>query len=226
VRALATEGHEVASHGYGHELVTSQTPRSFREDVQRSKQILEDLTGKSVVGYRAPSFSITDRTPWAFPILAEAGYLYDSSIYKRFRCAAASTSSAKAVPVKTEFGVVWEVPPSTMSVCGFHIPVAGGGYFRLFPYAVSRLCLRQLERQGAQLVVYLHPWEIDPEQPRMEGPVLSKFRHYLNLERTKYRLTCLLEEFVFAPVVEAVRPVADAVRLGRYYQGALATQLP
>lgn len=213
VKILAREGHEIASHGYGHELVSTQTPTQFREDVRRSKQILEDLIGMQVVGYRAPSFSITSGTAWALSVLVQEGYRYDSSIYHRFR-AGFSRMVTTTGPYKldTEAGVIWEVPLSTIKTWGLHLPVAGGGYFRLLPYAASRMCLKTIENQGAQLVMYLHPWELDPEQPRMDGPVLSKICHYLNLHKTEQRLRRLLKDFSFAPIKEAFQPIREIVQ--------------
>lgn len=207
VKQLARQGHEIASHGYGHELVHTQTPAQFREDVRRSKQILEALIAKPVIGYRAPSFSISTRTPWAIPILVEEQYQYDSSIYNRFRSAQGRKNSSYLIT--TDVGAIWEIAPSTMNTCGLQLPVAGGGYFRLLPYAASKLCLKSIENQGGQLVIYLHPWEIDPEQPRMEGPALSKVRHYLNLGKTEQRLRRLLKDFSFAPINEVVSPILD-----------------
>jgi polysaccharide deacetylase family protein (PEP-CTERM system associated) len=204
VKDLASEGHEIASHGHGHELVTMQTPRQFRLDVRKAKQILEDLTGKPVEGYRAPSFTITGGNSWALSILAEEGHIYDSSIYSRFLRSENGGASAGIYPIDTVAGRIWEVPPSTLNVCGFRLPIAGGGYFRLFPYATSRAFLRQLETQGAQLVFYLHPWEIDPEQPRMRGPWLSQIRHYMNLGKTQMRMSKLLSDFRFAPIRDSV----------------------
>jgi polysaccharide deacetylase family protein (PEP-CTERM system associated) len=193
VKRLAQQGHEIASHGYGHELVHTQTPTEFRQDVRKSKQILEDMIGRQVVGYRAPSFSISSRTPWAIPVLIEEGYRYDSSIYNRFRgVTETGGAGAGAYLIETEVGTIWEVSPSTMNACGVQLPVAGGGYFRLFPYAVSKMFLRSLERQGSQLVMYLHPWELDPEQPRMDGPLLSQW---------------LLRDFSFAPINQVVQHV-------------------
>ena len=208
VKDLAQYGHEIASHGYGHELVYTQTPTQFREDVRRSKQILEDLIGRQVMGYRAPSFSITSGTKWAISVLIEEGYRYDSSIYSRFRGTQGSNvTRASTYQLKTEAGTIWEVSPSTMNACGLQLPVAGGGYFRLFPYVASKMFLKRLEKKGAQLVMYLHPWELDPEQPRMDGPVLSKIRHYMNLGKTEQRLRLLLNDFYFAPIHEVVHPI-------------------
>jgi polysaccharide deacetylase family protein (PEP-CTERM system associated) len=212
VKDLAQQGHEIASHGYGHELVSTQTPAQFREDVRRSKQILEDLIGRQVVGYRAPSFSISSRTEWAISVLIEEGYRYDSSIYNRFRSAHGSKAiNTETYQLETKAGTIWEVSPSTMNACGLQLPVAGGGYFRLFPYAASKMFLKNLERQGAQLVMYLHPWELDPEQPRMDGPLLSKVRHYLNLGKTEQRLRWLLRDFSFAPINEVIRPIRNII---------------
>lgn len=212
VKRLSSMGHEIASHGYGHELVHMQTPGQFREDVRRSKHILEDLIAKPVIGYRAPSFSISDRTPWAIPILVEEKYQYDSSLYGRFRGSQESGSAIiGAYQIATDVGNIWEISPSTISTCGIQFPVAGGGYFRLLPYAVSKVCLKILEGRGVQLIMYLHPWEIDPEQPRMEGSALSKFRHYLNLGKTEQRLRWLLKDFPFNPINEAIHPIQEIV---------------
>jgi len=212
VKDLAQQGHEIASHGYGHELVHTQTPTQFREDVRQSKQILEDLIGRQVMGYRAPSFSITSQTEWAIPVLIEEGYRYDSSIYNRFRSTQRSrVARAGTYQLETEAGTIWEVSPSTMNACGLQLPVAGGGYFRLFPYAASKMFLKNLEMQGSQLVMYLHPWELDPEQPRMNGSVLSKVRHYMNLGKTEQRLRWLLRDFSFAPINEVIRPIRDMI---------------
>lgn len=212
IKALVKQGHEIASHGYGHELVTNQTDREFRDDVRRSKRILEDLTGERVLGYRAPSFSITDRTPWALAILVEEGYLYDSSLNARFQRSEKSGRERGVREIVTTAGNIFEVALPTADLCGIQFPIAGGGYFRLFPYSASRMLLRQLEKAGTQLVIYLHPWEIDPDQPRMDGPLISKFRHYLNLKRTERRLQYLLRDFSFAPVVEIVQPIRKMVQ--------------
>lgn len=210
VKDLARQGHEIASHGYGHELISMQTPSRFRDDVRRAKQILEDLVGTAVLGYRAPSFSIHAKTAWALPILVEEGYRYDSSIYHKFKAQYdGSSQHSSCYLIETSAGPLLEVPPSTLKQGALHLPVAGGGYFRLLPYRASRMFLQMLEKQGLQLVMYLHPWEIDPEQPRMEGPTLSKVRHYLNLNRTESRLVSLLRDFSFTSFREAIRPVHD-----------------
>ena len=212
VKSLAKQGHEIASHGYGHELVTNQTDGEFRDDVRRSKRILEDLTGERVFGYRAPSFSISDRTQWALPILVEEGYLYDSSIYPRFQRSVNTKRERGVREIVTRAGSILEIAPPTANLYGVQFPVPAGGYFRLFPYFISRMFLRQFERTGTQFVMYLHPWEIDPDQPRMDGPLVSKFRHYLNLTRTEKRLQSLLHDFSFAPIVEIVQPLCEMIQ--------------
>jgi polysaccharide deacetylase family protein (PEP-CTERM system associated) len=209
VRRIMEEGHEVASHGYAHELVTVQTPRTFREDVRRAKRVLEDILSLTVHGYRAPSFSITRETMWALPILVEEGYTYDSSVFPalrwRYRILGKNRSYHK---ITTYAGTLWEIPLSTVRVFGFQVPVAGGGYFRLFPYALLRQLLKKIERTGYPLVMYLHPWELDPDQPRMDGPLFSRFRHYLNLHKTENRLNALLEDFSFGPIQKVIGPIA------------------
>lgn len=201
VRSIASAGHEVASHGYAHELITAQTQIAFREDIRKAKGILESILQQPVLGYRAPSFSITKDTMWAVQILVEEGYAYDSSIFPVVHDRYGMPS---AIPhlhqLSTPAGLLWEVPPSTVKCFGVRLPVAGGGYFRLYPYPLLRALLRKLEGEGCPLVMYMHPWEFDPDQPRMEGSVLSRIRHYLNLDKTEGRIRALLQDFSFAPI--------------------------
>jgi polysaccharide deacetylase family protein (PEP-CTERM system associated) len=203
VKELAERGHEIASHGYGHELVCNQTPNEFREDIRRSKQILEDLIGKKVLGYRAPSFSITS---WAIEILVEEGFQYDSSVNDRYRSRSTGRIGTPGAyyPIATPSGVLLEISPSTITTFGVQLPVGGGGYFRLLPYGATRMLLKRLESQGSQLVIYLHPWELDPGQPRMHGALMSRARHYLNLDKTEPGLRRLLDDFVFGPIHKVV----------------------
>jgi polysaccharide deacetylase family protein (PEP-CTERM system associated) len=208
VRRIASDGHEIASHGYGHELITAQTPAAFREDIRRAKGILEGILSQPVLGYRAPSFSITKDTMWAAQVLVEEGYLYDSSIFPvlhdRYGVPSANPEFHQLL---THSGLLWEVPPSTVKYCGIRMPVAGGGYFRLYPYAILRHLLRKLEREGSSFVMYMHPWEFDPTQPKMEGPVISRMRHYLNLDKTESRMHSLLRDFSFAPIRQVFPPI-------------------
>ncbi|MBS0171929.1 MAG: DUF3473 domain-containing protein [Nitrospira sp.] len=201
IRRIAAAGHEVASHGYAHELITAQTQDAFRDDIRRAKGILEQILSQPILGYRAPSFSITKDTMWATQILVEEGYIYDSSIFPvlhdRYGVPSANPNMHQLLTVS---GVLWEVPPSTVKCLGVRVPVAGGGYFRLYPYVLLRALLRKLEDEGSSLVMYLHPWEFDPNQPRMEGSAVSRLRHYLNLDKTEFRLRTLLQDFSFAPI--------------------------
>ena len=209
VKSLAAQGHEVASHGYGHQLIFNQTPNEFRDDVRRAKNILEDLISQPVAGYRAPSFSIVRSTEWALQVLVEEGYAYDASIFPivhdRYGIPGASLDCQQ---LETSSGSIWEIPPSTVEIMGVKLPVAGGGYFRLIPYPILRLFLRKIEREGRPLVMYFHPWEFDPFQPRMQGSWVSKFRHYNNLHKTETRLVSLLNDFKFAPIREVIEPVS------------------
>ena len=208
VKQIASAGHEIASHGYGHELITTQTPSAFGHDIRKAKTILEQLVSRPIFGYRAPSFSITKDTTWALPILAEEGYIYDSSIFPVLHDRyGMPTASPYVHQIRTESGILWEVPPSVARLFGLRIPAAGGGYFRLYPYFLLRRLLRSVETEDIPLVMYLHPWEIDPDQPRMDGPLLSRIRHYLNLSRTEKRLNKLLNDFEFAPICDAIVPV-------------------
>ena len=201
VRRMVEAGHELASHGYGHELITVQTPQIFRDDVRKAKKLLEDISGQPVLGYRAPTFSITKETEWALPILAEEGYQYDSSIVPIVHDYYGIPGANPAIhTLQTESGPLVEVPPSTCDLGGFKIPIAGGGYFRLFPYGLLHKLLRRVEAKGQPLIMYLHPWELDPDQPRMRGSFLSQFRHYLNLDKVQGRLGQLVQDFSFGPI--------------------------
>ena len=208
VRRIASSGHEIASHGYGHELITTQTPSAFREDIRKAKSILENILSQPVVGYRAPSFSITQDTMWATQVLIEEGYRYDSSIFPVFHDRyGVPSANPRAHQILTPSGVLWEIPPSTVKYIGMRLPIAGGGYFRLYPYAILRVLLRKAEGEGSPLVMYMHPWEFDPYQPRMQGSFLSRVRHYLNLHKTEGRLRKLLQDFSFAPIREVFMPI-------------------
>lgn len=219
VRNIAAAGHEVASHGYGHQRIGNLDRTEFCRDIQQSKQILEDLIGKEVLGYRAPSYSISHQTPWAFDELLEAGYRYDSSVFPvkhdfygmsdwpRFAGPAikgegGQWQSLKTEPLNSEQKVIMELPITTLRLAGKNLPISGGGYFRLLPYAMSRWGLKRINRVDRQpFVFYLHPWEFDPNQPRMVGARLkSRFRHYLNLHKTESRFKCLLKDFHFDSV--------------------------
>ena len=203
IRTIARAGHEIASHGWDHVRVTHQTPRQFRESVRRSKLVLEDISGSAVVGFRAPSFSIVPGREWALDILIEEGYRYDSSLFPVRRPGGGygyPKGSRDPHWLARPSGVLAEFPPSTLEWCGMRLPAAGGAYFRLFPYALVRAALRQSERRGAAGTFYIHPWEIDPEQPRFAVPWSTRLRHYGGLRGTARQLDRLLAEFRFTTI--------------------------
>jgi polysaccharide deacetylase family protein (PEP-CTERM system associated) len=195
VRAIAAAGHEVASHGYGHQRASDLSREAFAEDITRAKKILEDITGTPVLGYRAPSFSIGHANLWALDTLAQADYRYSSSIYP-IRHDHYGMPDAPRFAHRLQSGLI-EVPITTLRMRGRNLPSSGGGYFRLLPYAVSRWLLQQVNgRDGEAAVFYFHPWEIDHQQPRVPGiDAKTRFRHYLNLGRMEARLQRLLQDF-------------------------------
>jgi polysaccharide deacetylase family protein (PEP-CTERM system associated) len=210
VRAIRAAGHEIASHGYGHELVYSQTPEAFRGDVGRARRLLEDLSGSRVTGYRAPSYSITRQSLWALDVLHEEGYEYDASIFP-IRHDRYGIPDAPRHPHRRTAGsgTLAEIPPSTVRLAGTNLPVAGGGYFRLLPYRWTRWGIARVNRvERKPVVFYLHPWEIDPDQPRLRASWLSRLRHYRNLDQTEPRLRRLLREFRFDTIQRAIGEVA------------------
>lgn len=205
-KEIAARGHEVACHGYSHQLVYDQSPEVFREETLRAKCLLEDAVQTPVRGYRAASFSITERSRWALDILVEAGFDYDSSIMP-------VRHDHYGMPATAEFPhrlqtpqghSLVEFPLSTAKLFNFKLPVAGGGYFRFYPYAISRAGLRQINRQQRPFIFYLHPWEIDPDQPRISAGRTSRFRHYNNLEHCEARLRRLMSEFKFGTAWEVL----------------------
>lgn len=195
VRRIVREGHELASHGYGHQRVSDLTEAEFFDDITRSKGLLEDLGGQAVWGYRAPSFSIGAQNLWALDTLQRAGYRYSSSIYP-VKHDHYGMPDAPRFAYETPGGMM-EVPPTTLRMFNRNLPSSGGGYFRLMPYALSRWMLQQVNKQDEQSAIfYFHPWEIDPDQPRVAGIDLkTRFRHYVNIGRTEQRLARLLDDF-------------------------------
>ena len=200
VERIVADGHELASHGYGHHRATDQNRAEFSEDIRRAKSLLEDLAGIEVRGYRAPSFSVGKGNPWAFDCIAEAGYRYSSSVYP-IRHDHYGMPDAPRFSHQSRDGLL-EIPVTTARLLKTNWPAGGGGYFRLMPYALSRSLIRrvnQLERRSA--VFYFHPWELDPGQPRIAGVSLkTRFRHYVNLHRTEPRLRSLLRDFTWRRV--------------------------
>jgi polysaccharide deacetylase family protein (PEP-CTERM system associated) len=202
VERIAAAGHEVASHGYGHEILTDLSPDEFRADVQRSKALLEDLTGKPVRGYRAPSFSITE---WSIPILQELGFTYDSSVFPvlahdRYGKLRGVVAGEPVVELRPGFH---EVCISCLTVGSRGLPWGGGGYFRLLPYGIFRRGVGRILDADEGYVFYFHPWEIDPGQPRVSGlSRLHGFRHYVGLERAEDRFSSLIGDFEWTTVAD------------------------
>jgi len=195
VRDIVAQGHELASHGYGHERASDLSEAAFRDDVDRAKKLLEDIAGTPVKGYRAPSFSIGTGNLWAFDVLARAGYRYSSSIYPIAHDHYGMPDSPRFA-YRLSAGIL-EVPVTTLRVGSRNLPSSGGGYFRLLPYALSRWMIRRVNQQdGESAIFYFHPWEIDPGQPRVPGiDAKTRFRHYVNIPRMEAKLGTLLDDF-------------------------------
>lgn len=203
MRDITAAHHEIASHGWGHRKVTDLTPEEFRQSVRRSKVLLEDLTGTPVHGYRAPSFSIVAGHEWALDVLIEEGYLYDSSLFPVTRPGYGYRKGIQdAHWLERPAGRLAEIPPTTLRKFGVNLPAAGGAYFRLFPYALVRAGLASAERRGVAGTFYIHPWEIDPGQPRVATSAFTRLRHYGGLHRAIPRLKRLLSEFHFTAIAE------------------------
>ena len=202
VRRIVAQGHELACHGYAHQRATEQDREEFLQDITRSKVLLENVGGVAVQGYRAPSFSIGHSNQWALECLGEAGYRYSSSIYPIRHDHYGMPGAPRFAFYPEGGGGLLELPVTTVRLFSRNLPAGGGGYFRLLPYSVSRWCLKRVNTVDRQpCIFYLHPWEIDPEQPRIPGiSAKTRFRHYLNLDRTEARLRRLLTDFAWAPM--------------------------
>ncbi|MBI4528312.1 MAG: DUF3473 domain-containing protein [Deltaproteobacteria bacterium] len=207
IRRIHRGGHEIGTHGYAHRVIYRQFREEFRQDLRQSKKIIEDLLGSAVKIYRAPSYSITAKSMWAMDVLGEEGIEYDSSIFP-------TVHDIYGIPTAPRFPhlkvlkngqMIKEFPPSTVRLFGRNFPVAGGGYLRLFPYRLTAWAIRKInevERQPA--MIYLHPWELDPRQPRIDASWVSRFRHYQNLDSTEMKLRRLLKEFRFGALKQAL----------------------
>jgi polysaccharide deacetylase family protein (PEP-CTERM system associated) len=205
VRRIAAAGHEIASHGWDHRRVTDQEPCEFRASVRRTRQLLEDLTGAAVLGFRAPSFSIPRGFEWSLDVLIEEGYRYDSSLYPIRRPGYGYANGVRDPHwIERPAGRLAEVPPATYSRMGVRLPAGGGAYFRLLPYALVRSAFRAAERRGVPGTFYIHPWELDVEQPRLDVSVATRIRHYGGLAGARPRLERLLAEFRFRPIADTV----------------------
>lgn len=207
VQRIAQQGHEVASHGYSHQLIYRQSQEVFKQESERSKKLLEDIIQQPVTGYRAASYSITEKSLWALDILAELGFTWDSSIFPIRHDNYGIPSSPRApYEIVTRSGkLIREFPLTTAKLAGLQIPAAGGGYFRQFPYPLFKHLFATASKQGqGPQMFYLHPWEIDPQQPRFNNASwFSRFRHYTNLHKCEARLAKMLDDFNFATVSES-----------------------
>jgi polysaccharide deacetylase family protein (PEP-CTERM system associated) len=210
VRTIHGAGHEVGCHSYWHRLIYSQTAADFRDDLRRGRDVLEDITGTPVTAYRAPTFSITRRSLWALDVLIEEDFTVDSSIFPthhdRYGLAGAPLAPHRlACPA----GTLVEFPMPVHAGLGYPLPVGGGGYFRLYPYALTRHLLRGINAAGRPFAAYLHPWELDPGQPRLRPGRLRAFRHYVNLHRTESRLRRLLDDFRLGTLSDALAKLRE-----------------
>lgn len=221
VRRIAAAGHEIASHGMDHRMLTVQGPEEFRAGLRDSRRLLEDLAGRPVVGYRAPTFSITRRTAWALDVLAEEGFTYDSSVFPvrhdRYGVPDAPTAPHRAVGPGG--GSVLEIPPLTLRLAGVNWPVGGGGYLRLLPVRVVAAALGAAARAGRPGMLYLHPWELDPGQPVLPMGRASRWRHRVGLARTGGKLDWLLSRFRFGAVAACGEALAASVDTTYAYGG-------
>lgn len=208
VKHLADDGHEIATHGYAHEMVYRQTPDSFEKDLLKSIKTLEEISGQKVIGYRAPTYSIIEESLWAFDILIRHNVRYDSSIFPIIHDRY-GIPNGERFPHKItgeEGQTIMEFPLSTLRLWKWNFPVSGGGYLRLFPYWILKYGIQWLNQKSQPAIIYLHPWELDPEQPRIPNiPIKTKFRHYLNLRSTATKLRNLIRDFEFAPICEVLK---------------------
>lgn len=212
VREIHAAGHEVASHGFSHQEVYKLTPEEFRDEIRRSVDLLEDLTGQNVIGYRAPYFSVTSDSLWALDILVEEGLRYDSSIHPIFhhRCGIPGAERTPSL-LELESGTLLEAPVSTFPARVMNVPVGGGTYMRMYPYRLLRSALNSLQRRGEVVGIYTHPWEIDEDMPRISMPPTIRFSHYHNLGSTKKKLRRLLQDFRFGTYKEAYSDLISQV---------------
>ena len=208
IRELAQAGHELGCHSHFHRQLHRLTPSQFRDDILRSRYAIENAAGMKVVGFRAPSFSVTRDTLWALQILAEEGFEYDSSIFPIYHDLYGVPDAPRWIHLRRlpSGGAIWEVPPSTLRIGKVNLPVGGGGYLRLFPLWFTRWAIKTIhQRDGQPIIVYFHPWELDPDQPRIKGSWKSRFRHYNGLAKTEGRLQEILSHGSFQPLINLVR---------------------
>jgi len=227
VREINAAGHEIGSHSYWHRLVYDLSPGEFRNDLRRSRDVLQDITGKAITGFRSPSFSITHKSLWALEILVEEGFTVDSSIFPVHH-GRYGIPDAYPHPFACELaaGRLWEFPVSVCRFCNqFNVPISGGGYFRLFPFNFSRRLLKRINDQLVRpFVFYIHPWELDPDQPRLKaGSRQQRFRHYVNLASNEEKFERLLQCFDFGPLNDVLKNYIDTTECPQVTRAAIAS---
>ncbi len=230
VKEIQRAGHEIGCHSYWHKLVYDLTPEEFRTDLVRGRDVLQEITGDAINLYRAPSFSITKQSTWAIDILADEGFTVDSSIYPiihdRYGYPEADPAPHR---ILTPSGPIAEFPGNALGFCGLRLPISGGGYFRLYPATLTYKCLTRFAAKSRQpFMFYIHPWEVDPNQPRMPGSWKSRFRHYQNLATTESKLDWLLPKFRFGSMTDSLQscePLTHEYDLaaGLYQKARLST---
>jgi len=205
IREIHSRGHEIACHGYSHQVIYNQDRQSFRKDVEKAKTVLEDTIGEQVIGYRAPTYSITKKTLWALDVLEELGFQYDSSIFPIYHDNY-GIPDAPRLPHKLEGRSLAEFPISTLKVGVCNLPISGGGYFRLLPYALTKMALSVLEKRNEPFVFYIHPWELNPHIPRIPGmSAKSRFRTYIGISHAHKRFSRLIRDFTFTTMRQVLR---------------------
>ena len=213
VEQIAEQGHEIASHGMSHRMLNRLNPAEFRRELLDSRRLLEDISGRPVIGYRAPTFSITRTTAWAIDVLAETGFAYDSSIFpvRHDRYGVPEAPTVPHFALGPGAGKILEIPPLTLPLRRMNIPIGGGGYLRLLPARLIGLALREAQRRNQMGMIYLHPWELDPDQPVLPMGRLTNWRHRVGLRRTEAKLSWLLQQFQFGSVAQGFEDLKAAV---------------
>lgn len=213
VREILAAGHEVGCHSYWHRCIWSLSPREFRDDTRRARAAIEDAGGRAVLGYRAPSFSIVERSLWAVDILAEEGFIYDSSVFPIYHDVYGFPQAPRA-PFRwagRHGNWLYEIPLTTVRLGRWNLPAAGGGYLRILPEWYTRWAVRRTHREGRSLVLYFHPWETDTEQPRLKGRIKSAFRHYFHIDRMEGRIERILAAGDFAPLIDHLEALVGSI---------------
>ena len=215
VETIYREGHEIASHGFDHSMITEMTPETFREDIRKSKAILEGITGTTVTGYRAPTFSITEKTSWVYEILLQEGYSYSSSVFPVWhdRYGWPKFGNAPKKMHAVDGKEIWEVPMSTWCIGSANIPFGGGGYLRFYPWALTKAMFRKVTESGKAVMVYVHPWEFDTKHPKIDAPFLKRIRHYTGISGMEKKIRFLLKYFQFGTIEQYLENMIHSKRL-------------